>query len=94
MHCQFGETSKFQTNFSELRNSAKFQTKINSLKVAKEKAKQYAEAIDQEIGKALFIKEVEQSPYTQSQMRAFNTSNTVLEQELKEILGKIESGKK
>ncbi|AXG69533.1 hypothetical protein KORDIASMS9_01756 [Kordia sp. SMS9] len=32
-------------------------TKMKSLKVAKEKAKQYAEAIDQEIGKALFIQE-------------------------------------
>lgn len=31
--------------------------KMKSLKIAKEKARQYAEAIDQEIGKALFIQE-------------------------------------
>ncbi len=60
-------------------------TKINSLKVAKEKAKQYAEAIDQEIGKALFIKEVEQNRYTQSQMLSLNTSNVILDQKLKEF---------
>jgi len=37
------------------------ETKIKSLVVAKEKAKDYAAAIDQEIGKALFIKEQEYS---------------------------------
>ena len=41
-------------------------TKIKSLVVAKEKAKQYAEAIDQQIGNALFIQEVNQSPYSQN----------------------------
>lgn len=35
-------------------------TKINALKAAKDKAKEYAKAIDQEIGKALFIQEQDQ----------------------------------
>lgn len=49
------------------------EAKINSLKVAKEKAVQYAEAIDQEIGRALFIKEVEGNLY--ANQRGFNSSN-------------------
>jgi len=60
-------------------------TKIKALIVAKEKAAQYAKAIDQGIGKALYIKEIEQSRYAQSQLRALNTSNTILEQELQEL---------
>lgn len=53
-------------------------TKIKSLVVAKEKAKQYAEAIDQTIGKAIFIQEVEPGSYQRvSQYRAFNTSNSI-----------------
>jgi uncharacterized protein YggE len=57
-------------------------TKIKSLVVAKEKAKQYAEAIDQQIGNALFIQEVNQSPYSQNvNLRSLNTSNVVLREE-------------
>ncbi|PTX63815.1 hypothetical protein C8N46_101423 [Kordia periserrulae] len=53
-------------------------TKIKSLVVAKEKAKQYAEAIDQEIGKAIFIQEVDPNSYQRvAQYRALNSSNTI-----------------
>ncbi|QHI38201.1 hypothetical protein IMCC3317_35880 [Kordia antarctica] len=51
------------------------ETKIKSLIVAKQKATEYAEAIDQEIGKALFIKEVDQNSYAQINVRGMNTSN-------------------
>lgn len=57
------------------------QTKINSLKAAKEKAAQYAEAIDQKIGKALFIQENDPSNYYPNyKNKGFNTSNTIVAQ--------------
>jgi len=51
------------------------ETKIKSLVVAKQKAKEYAEAIDQEIGNALFIKEVDQNLYSNANQIGLNTSN-------------------
>lgn len=57
------------------------ETKINALKAAKQKAKEYAKAIDQNIGDALFIQENDFSNYTQARMREFNTSNVVYEKD-------------
>ena len=54
------------------------ETKIKSLVVAKEKAAAYAAAIDQEIGSALFIKELEPSSvnsYNNIRIRGMNSSN-------------------
>jgi uncharacterized protein YggE len=59
------------------------ETKIKSLVVAKEKAKEYAEAIDQEIGRALFIKELEPSSvnsYNNIAIRGINSSNRAYRQ--------------
>lgn len=54
------------------------ETKIKSLVVAKEKAKEYAAAIDQEIGRALFIKEQEPSNvnYNNIAIRGMNSSRS------------------
>jgi uncharacterized protein YggE len=61
------------------------ETKLKSLIVAKEKAQQYAQAIDQEIGRALFIQEKNYNAYEQAQLRSLNTSNVVLRQEFKNL---------
>lgn len=50
--------SIIKTSHSDI-ESIRRDTKLKALKTAKEKANQYAKAIDQTIGKALFIKEVE-----------------------------------
>lgn len=57
------------------------ETKMNSLKAAKQKAKEYAAAIGQEIGKALFIQEngPNDNSYANN-YRGFNTSNVAYNQ--------------
>lgn len=49
-----------KVSHSEIENY-KREAKLNALKIAKEKATQYANAIDQSIGKALFINEIQNS---------------------------------
>lgn len=67
------------------------ETKIKSLVVAKEKAAQYAAAIDQEVGNALFIRELEPNSYqrvTQHSALNLNISNEV---KARGILANIEN---
>lgn len=54
--CDISNISITKTSHSELEKFRR-ETKLKALKTAKEKASQYAEAIDQSIGKALFIQE-------------------------------------
>lgn len=51
-----------KTDHSDIEN-IKRETKLNALKVAKEKAGDYAKAIDQTLGKALFIQEFNNNIY-------------------------------
>lgn len=52
-----------KTSHSDIENIRR-DTKLKALKVAKKKANQYAKAIDQSIGKALFVQEVNQAHLT------------------------------
>ncbi len=51
----------------------KLQVKINAIKIAKTKAKKYAEAIDQSIGRALYIQEVDDFNFGNSNFRSNNS---------------------
>ncbi|MGC6432483.1 MAG: SIMPL domain-containing protein [Jejuia sp.] len=55
--CDISNVSITKTSHTELEKFTR-ETKLKALKTAKEKANQYAEAINQNIGKALFIKEI------------------------------------
>jgi uncharacterized protein YggE len=65
-----------RTDHSEI-EEYKRTAKINALKVAKEKSTDYAKAIHQTIGKALYIKEVNSHQYGSNQMLS-NTLNEVV----------------
>lgn len=65
-----------KVNHSEMDKFRK-ETKIKALKAAKEKAKNYAEAIEQNIGKALFIQE-QNVPNYNNRNYGLNTLNEVV----------------
>ncbi len=66
-----------KTSHSNIENIRR-ETKLKALKVAKEKANQYAKAIEQTIGKALFIQETENNnPFIENnniKFRGYNSS--------------------
>lgn len=55
----------------------KLEAKIKAIKIAKKKAKAYAEAIEQSVGKALFIRENNQISYNSNFANGFNERNEI-----------------